>query len=47
MNEVNLKNIVEAQIDTFLYAGNIAIELTDGKLINLKCNNKNRENSIK
>jgi|TARA_B100001971_G_scaffold138443_1_gene127899 3'(2'), 5'-bisphosphate nucleotidase len=27
MNEVNLKNIVEAQIDTFLYAGNVAIEL--------------------
>ena len=27
MSEVNLKNIVEAQIDTFLYAGNFAIEL--------------------
>ena len=27
MSEVNLKNIVEAQIDTFLYAGNVAIEL--------------------
>ena len=27
MNEVNLKSIVEAQIDTFLYAGNVAIEL--------------------
>ena len=27
MNEVNLKNIVEEQIDTFLYAGNVAIEL--------------------
>ena len=27
MNEINLKNIVESQIDTFLYAGNVAIEL--------------------
>ena len=27
MNEINLRNIVEAQIDTFLYAGNVAIEL--------------------
>ena len=27
MNEINLKNIVESQIDTFLYAGDVAIEL--------------------
>ena len=27
MNEINLKNIVESQIDTFLYAGGVAIEL--------------------
>ncbi len=27
MNKVNLKKIVESQIDTFLYAGNVALEL--------------------
>ena len=27
MNELNLKNIIEQQIDTFFYAGNVAIEL--------------------
>ncbi len=27
MNEINLKNIVESQIDTFFYAGDVAIEL--------------------
>ena len=27
MNENNLKNIVESQIETFLYAGNVSIEL--------------------
>ena len=27
MNEIDLKNIIEKQIDTFLYAGDIAIEL--------------------
>ena len=27
MNEINLKNIIEDQIDTFLYAGNVAIKL--------------------
>ena len=29
MNEVNLKEIIEKQIDNFLYAGKIAIELRD------------------
>ena len=27
MNEINLKNIIEDQIDTFLYAGSVAIKL--------------------
>ena len=27
MNEINLKKIVEDQIDTFFYAGNVALEL--------------------
>ena len=27
MNKINLKNVIEQQIDTFFYAGNIAIEL--------------------
>jgi len=27
MNEINLKNIIEDQIETFLYAGNVAIKL--------------------
>ena len=27
MNEINLKKIIEDQIDTFIYAGNVAIEL--------------------
>ena len=27
MNKINLKNIIESQIDTFLYAGKVAIEL--------------------
>ena len=27
MNKIDLKNIIEKQIDTFLYAGVIAIEL--------------------
>ena len=31
----------------YSYGKDMAYELTDGKLINLKCNNKNREDSIK
>ena len=27
MNEINLKKIIEDQIDTFIYAGNVSIEL--------------------
>ena len=27
MNDINLKKIIEDQIDTFIYAGNVAIEL--------------------
>ena len=27
MNEMNLKNIIEDQIETFLYAGHVAIKL--------------------
>ena len=31
----------------YSYGKDMAYELTDGKLINLKCNNKNREDSVK
>ena len=31
----------------YSYGKDMAYELTDGKLINLKCNNKNKEDSIK
>ncbi len=33
MNEMNLKNIIEEQIDTFFYAGNVAMELRNKGLI--------------
>ncbi len=29
MSEINLKRIVEKQIDNFIYAGNISIELKE------------------
>ena len=33
MNEINLKNIIEKQIDNFIYAGKVAIELRNKGLI--------------
>ncbi len=33
MNEVNLKNIIEKQIDTFIYAGDVAIKLRKKGLV--------------